>query len=219
MNSKVFKKQSFQAPFTMILGGPTGSGKTFFLMKILIFFRTMIQPNPKKITYYFSEWQSIFNEMKAIISFIEFKEGLPSIEAFDNENQLVILDDLMSETKDNEDILALFTKKSHHRNISIILITQNIFCKGQCMRSMSLNSHYLVIFNNPRDRSQIKFLSRQINPSFPKYIEEAFLDATTSKPHGYILLDLKQKTPEELRLKTDIFPETNESIIVYTRRM
>lgn len=205
-------------PFTCILGGPSGSGKTHFVMKLLIHFRTKIQPNPAKISYYFSEWQPLFTEMKTIIPFIEFKEGLPSIDAFDNSNQLVILDDLMNETKDNEDILNLFTKKSHHRNISIVLMTQNIFCKGNCMRSMSLNSHYLVVFNNPRDRSQIKYISRQINPSFPKYIEEAFFDATTTKPHGYIMFDLKQKTPEILRIKSNVFNENKEPIYVYIRR-
>jgi hypothetical protein len=196
-------------PFTCILGGPSGSGKTHFVIKLLIHYRSKIKPIPAKITYYLSEWQPLFNEIKAIIPFMEFKEGLPSIDAFDNTNQLIILDDLMSETKDNEDILNLFTKKSHHRNISIILMTQNIYCKGACMRSMSLNSHYLVVFNNPRDRSQIKYLSRQINPSFPKYIEEAFFDATTIRPHGYILFDLKQRTPENLRIKANIFNENN----------
>ena len=71
----------------------------------------------------------------------------------------------MNETKDNTEILDIFTKKSHHRNISIILLTNNIFAKDTCMRTMSLNSHYLMLFNNPRDRSQIKFLARQVSPS------------------------------------------------------
>ena len=70
-----------------------------------------------KITYYFSEYQTAYDELKAIVPFIEFKEGLPSIEAFETINQLIILDDLMMETKDNEDILAIFTRKSHHREI------------------------------------------------------------------------------------------------------
>jgi hypothetical protein len=89
---------------------------------------------------------------KIIVPFLNFHEGLPTIESFDTHNQLIILDDLMNETKDNSEILDIFTKKSHHRNISIILLTQNIFAKGSCVRTMSLNSHYLILFNNPRDR-------------------------------------------------------------------
>jgi hypothetical protein len=120
---------------------PSGSSKTHFVMKLLIHYRSKIIPNPSKITYYFSESQTLFTEIKTIIQIIEFKEGLPSIDALDNTNQLIILDDLKNEINNNEEILNLFTKKSHHCNIRICLMTQNIYCKGNCMRSMSLNSH------------------------------------------------------------------------------
>ena len=55
-------------------------------------------------------------------------------DAFDVKYQLIVLDDLMNESKDNQEIMDIFTKKSHHRNISIILITQNIFSRGSCIR-------------------------------------------------------------------------------------
>jgi hypothetical protein len=215
--TNLLHEPSLQNPFTLVLGGPTGSGKTEFVTKLLIYYQTKIKPVPVKITYYFSEYQAAYDELKVIVPFIEFKEGLPSIEASIRINQLIILDDLMMETKDNEDILAIFTRKSHHRKISIILLTQNIFCKGSCMRSMSLNAHYIVCFNNPRDRSQIKYLARQINPSYPRYIEDAFIDATTQRPYSYILFDLKQTTPEKMRILGNFFEEHNEPLHVYVR--
>ena len=121
-------------------------------MQLIIRIRSLFSPIPAVVNYYYSEWQDIFNEIKIIVPFLNFHEGLPTIESFDTHNQLIILDDLMNETKDNSEILDIFTKKSHHRNISIILLTQNIFAKGSCVRTMSLNSHYLILFNNPRDR-------------------------------------------------------------------
>ena len=39
-----------------------------------------------------------------------------------------------------------------------------------------------------------------------KLIQEAFADAT-STPYGYLLVDLKQDTPEDLRLRTSILPD------------
>ena len=177
----------------------------------------MFSPVPSIINYYYAEFQQVFNEIKAIVPFINFHEGLPTNDAFDVKNQLIVLDDLMNESKDNQEIMDIFTKKSHHRNISIILITQNIFSRGSCIRTMSLNSHYLILFNNPRDRSQIKYLSRQISPSNTRYIEEAFSDAT-SKSHGYIVFDLRQQTPEILRLRSNIFQESGEPMVVYVKR-
>ena len=109
--TNLLHEPSLQIPFTLVLGGPTVSGKTEFVTKLLIYYQTKIKPIPVKITYYFSEYQAAYDELKAIEPFIEFKEGLPSIEAFGTINQLIILDDLTMETKDNEDILAIFTRR------------------------------------------------------------------------------------------------------------
>jgi hypothetical protein len=46
-------------------------------------------------------------------------------------------------------------------------------------------------------------------------MEEAFQDAT-AKPHGYLLIDLKQSTPEHLRLRTNILPK--QELAVYVNR-
>ena len=56
----------------------------------------------------------------------------------------------------------LFTKGSHHRNISLVLITQNLFHQGPSLRDISLNSKYIVVFKNPRDKTQIVHLARQV---------------------------------------------------------
>ncbi|KAF4530492.1 hypothetical protein B566_EDAN018468 [Ephemera danica] len=41
-------------------------------------------------------------------------------------------------------------------------------------------------------------------PSNPKFVQEAFQDATKN-PYGYLLIDLKQETPELYRYRADIF--------------
>ena len=69
------------------------------------------------------------------------------------------------------------------------------------MRTISLNSHYLVIFRNPRDKSQINHLAKQMYPGNIKFMQQSYDDAT-SKPYGYLLVDLKPETPDEIRLRT-----------------
>ncbi len=52
-------------------------------------------------------------------------------------------------------------------------------------------------------------------PGHIKYVQEAFEDAT-SIPYGYIMVDLKQATPEHMRLRTQIFP--GQTQYVYLRK-
>ena len=105
---------------------------------------------------------------------------------------LVILDDLMYAT--DRRVSELFTKGSHHRNISVIYIVQNLFHQGKDHRTISLNSHYTVLFKNPRDKSQAIHLGRQMYPEHPMKQVEVY-EHTTTTPYGYLFINLKQDTP------------------------
>ena len=63
-----------------------------------------------------------------------------------------MFDDLMTEAKCDQRIADLFTKGSHHRNISVVYLTQNLFPQGKACRDIILNTQYMVLFNNPIDR-------------------------------------------------------------------
>jgi hypothetical protein len=125
------------------------------------------------------------------------------------------LDDLMRESGNSDEVQDMFTRGSHHKNFSLILVTQNIFDKGNNNRTMSLNSNYLVLFNNPRDRSQISHLARQMYPKKSQFLVEAFEDAT-SEPYSYLLIDLTQTTSERDRIRSKIFP--NEHGYIYEKK-
>jgi hypothetical protein len=56
---------------------------------------------------------------------------------------LFIIDDMMGE-KDRV-ISKLFTKKSHHGNLSVIYIVQNLFHQSKEHRTISLNASYLCL--------------------------------------------------------------------------
>ena len=124
----------------------------------------------------------------------------------------MIIDDLMSKTDSR--VTKLFTKGSHHTNASSIYISQNLVHKGKENRNISLNSHYVILFKNPRDAVQIAYLGRQIFSDKGKYFREVLTD-TTSRPYGYLLVDLKPTTPNKLRLRTDIFPPEMTIVYVY----
>jgi len=160
----------------------------------------MISPAPTKIVYFYGEYQKLFYQYPHL----KFHQGLPNIEDFDGrEPTLVIIDDLMQET--NETVANMFTKGSHHRNINVVFLAQNLFPKNKFAQTMSLNAHYMVLFKNPRDVSQFANLARQMYPKTSQFAVEAYRDATR-EPYSYLLVDLRPEQDEELRLRTNIFP-------------
>ncbi len=101
-------------------------------------------------------------------------------------NNLLILDDSMQSACDNIEVQNVFTKYLHHRNLSCIYIVKNVFIQGKASRTISLNTNYLVLFKNPRDKCQITLLGRQMFPGSTKNFLEAFNNAT-SLPTGISL--------------------------------
>lgn len=199
----------WQHPFTAILAGPTSCGKSTFIKKYLNNISLLADTPFSEIIYCLPEDQPIDK------FFLNFRvvRGVPEQSMFgDLKPRLVIIDDLMSET--NSDVVDLFTKGSHHFNVSVMYVTQNIFNQGKGRRTISLNAHYIVAFKNPRDRVQIQTLSRQVCPENSRYIQEAYKDAT-DEPFGYLLFDMKQSTPDLYRYRTHIFPDDIPSNIVY----
>ena len=199
-------------PFTAIVSGPTGCGKTAWVLRLVDNMHKMVEPVPRRIWYYYGEYQHAFNKYASV----HFEEGLPQLrdEVFDgSEPSLIVVDDHMSDI--NQVVANIFTKISHHRNISILHLTQNLFDKNKYARTISLNAHYLVLFKNPRDAGQFSILARQMYPSSWKFAEEAYRDAT-DRPFGYLFVDLKPDQDERCRLRTNIFP--GEKQYVYVRR-
>ena len=97
----------------------------------------------------------------------EFVKGIPTALEQDsyfevNKRNLFVFDDQMIDAGKDKRIVNLFTRGSHHRNLSVIYIVQNLFHQGKGSRSIGLNSHYLVLFKNPRDKLQILTMAKQM---------------------------------------------------------
>ncbi len=194
--------------FTCLISGPTGCGKTEWLRRLLMHNRHLLQPPPEKILWCYGQYQPLLFQALQPLN-IAFTPGLPDNLVEDwaidpSRRKLIILDDLMQQSAQDKRVTRLFVQGSHHQNISVICILQNMYFQGPQMRTISLNTHYMVVFKNPRVRQQVLHLSRQMYPHDPKVLEQAFMDATKA-PYGYLFLNLKPETPEACRLLTNIF--------------
>jgi hypothetical protein len=195
-------------PSSLVIAGPSRSGKTTFLRKL--FEQRMIYPFPVKIVLVFGEWQKEYDRMRTMLPIIEFVKGPMSEELYDQfdpaiENMLV-LDDQMTDAGNTNQLEKYFVQGSHHKNLTVVFIVQNIFNKGKAMRSSTLNTNYLTLYKSPRDRAQIGCLGRQMYPDKWRAFLAAFQHATED-PYTYMLVDLLPDTPDEYRLRGNIFNE------------
>ena len=193
-------------PFGLLVSGGTKSGKTTFVKKLLTYVDTMIDKPPENITYFYSEFQNAFGEIQTLASRIKFVQGLPDdiLDTINSETRnLFIVDDMMGE-KDAV-IGKLFTKKSHHGNLSVIYIVQNLFHHSKEHRTISLNASYLCLTKNVRDASQIVHLAKQLYPNNTKFFQQAY-QLATKEPYPYLFVDLTPTCPDEIRVRSGIFP-------------
>ena len=72
---------------------------------------------------------------------IEFIEGIPTALMQDsyyyvNKQNVIVFDGQMIDASKDKRIVNLFTRGSHHRNLSVIYIVQNLFHQGKGSRSI-----------------------------------------------------------------------------------
>ena len=122
-----------------------------------------------------------------------------------DDRNLLILDDQMDEAVDSKTLSKLFTKGSHHRNLTVIYLVQNVFNQSKSQRTVSFNSHYNVVFRNRRDASQFRTLAYQMCQENARWLMDGF-KCSTHKSHGYLILDHHPLTDEESSVLTNILP-------------
>jgi hypothetical protein len=105
----------------------------------------MMNPISDRILWFYGEYKTLYGTADGV----DLEQGLLDLDTLDpRDKHLIILDNLMDET--DQRVASLFTKKSHHRNISVMYIVQNLFHRGKHHRTINLNAHYMVLLKNPR---------------------------------------------------------------------
>jgi hypothetical protein len=214
-----------RCPFTCLVVGPTSSGKTELTRKLLQERTTVMTggstgPNhtPSRALWCYSIWQPLYTYLATTLDpglDLTFHQGLPPQDILEDGNFILIVDDLIEESVASETLSSIFTKYSHHNNISCIYILQNLFPRGQKSRNISLNAHYIFLMKNSRDRAQIQYLARQAFPGKSQFLVDSYADAT-QEPYSYLMLDFTVHCKDSLRVRTGIF--SGEEPVVYRSR-
>ena len=139
-----------------------------WVYRFLTHIRNMYSRDPPcQILYCYGIYQPLFDKMERTLKNFRSKQGLPSSEELeefttDRRHKLIVIDDLMHRVVEDKEMELLFTQGTHHKCVSVILITQNLYPRGKHARTKALNTWYLVLMKNLRDVSQVGILGRQL---------------------------------------------------------
>ena len=213
-----------RAPCNTMVAGVSSSGKTTLVHKILKHRDVMYTRPVKKVMYCMSVDQPLYDEMRKDVEGLTFHRDVPTeadLDAFTDgsEHCLVVLDDLMEQVVRSVNAQNLFTKYSHHKHISVMFISQNIYAQGKCAHNVSMNTHYFFLLCNQRDMRQINVLAEQTG--LGSVLKQSYSDCVLKKRYGYQLLSLHPAVLSTVdvaprlrsRIHTNVFP--GENLISY----
>ena len=195
----------FKTPSSIMVVGPSGCGKTCFTEQLLMnHLCDLFVNSPTKVYYCYGAWQDKFNKLKK--AGVTFHEGVPAssqLKSWFPQGGLLILDDLMQESGNDKEVLDLFTKHSHHQNITVIYLCQDMFPPGKYAKSISRNAHYIMAFKNPRDQLGMRNLLLQAFPSNWQDVMDVYRKVT-ERTFGYLTLDLHPASDDSTRIMSHL---------------
>jgi len=202
-------------PFNMLVSGPSKSGKTTFVSKLLKVGHDMFNNYPERVILYYATDQPVYQELYEsglIHKMFNFKDSAHNYNEIheevapfkDGNGSLVIFDDTLTDIKSGFE--KIFQVLGHHTKCSLIYITQNLFYNNNTFRNLSLQVDYMVLMRNQRNFNQIRSLSNQLCPNNPNYVLNSYNEATKT-PFSYLMIDCSANSPNELRLRSHIFPD------------
>jgi hypothetical protein len=202
----------FIHPCLILCSGPTGIGKSETVLKIIQRHRELITPTITRLVFVYSEEQpNLFGRIRRSFPVVEFVYGIEKLQEleFDNSvNTLLIVDDLYFEATSSKYFLDLAIKGLHHKSITLILIGHNLFQQNKYARTLTLQTKYFILFKNPRDINQIKYLGRQILPTGSSHLlEKISQDAFTNYgPYNSLIISIHPLQDAHLCFLTNLFP-------------
>jgi hypothetical protein len=202
----------FRTPIRMTVFSFSGGGKTTFVSQLIDNQEEAFDKPFEKI-YYFAKFSSSvpINIRNKVI----FQSDLPTekhLENSGNERVLIVLDDLAHCVYDSP-VVQIMSQQGRHRNLSYIILTQNLFSRQRLARDINLNSNYIILLRVVRDLQCIQSLSRQLTPLDPSRLSKIYYKYIT-QPFKALVIDLNVECNDLLRFRSDVFNEEATEIFL-----
>ena len=189
--------------FKLFISGPSRSGKTVFVKEMVRNLDIFSKAPPDIRCLVYKVAQPIYREMcmdYLIQDGANLKERLMRLAQ--GRSMLVIFDDFLISPNLGE-LAELFTVDARHLKLSLIFITQRMFSNSNEFRQISLNSDYYCLFNNPRNKLEVRHLAAQMTPGKKELLN--YYTEATKDPYSYLWIDLTQECKPAVRYLSHLF--------------
>ena len=189
--------------FKLFISGPSRSGKTVFIQKLLQNIDVFTKSPPKIITLVYKVLQPIYYDMNLdhlVQDGGDLKQRL--LQIANNNPMLVIFDDMINSESLSE-LANLFVVDGRHLNLSMVFISQKMFVNNDDFRQISQNCDYYVVFKNPRNAQEIRNLASQMTPGKMELI--SYFTEATQQPYSYLFINLTQECLPQVKYLSHLF--------------
>ena len=178
----------------MAIVGPSGSGQTELILKLLM--GNTFYPKIGTVLYLYKEMEPAFSEK---MSSREVNVKIMNFDGFQYvrklEKVLLVFNDSCEDIYKDKEFVRLATA-GRHRGIDVIYVKHNLFQQSRWSRTIDLNTSHIILFKSPRDVQQLDLLGRQLNVS--KFLRSCY-ELATRDSFGHRLIDLDPRTSDCLR--------------------
>jgi len=210
----------FSHPTQILITGPTKTGKTTLVSNMLIDGNRdkMFIPNLQEVYWFYTMPGSIVG-LRDKLPGVHFVRGYPTIDKFTEMDpsvpKLVVLDDLMEMTDKKssyEDLKRLFSAISHHCNVSVVFIVQDLYVNRNMTRLANQSEHVISMCNGAAAYQVSKLASKLFGAGYEAFIRWVIADIRDRRSHGYILMSTEATLPEIKRIRSCILPSDPENL-------
>jgi len=210
----------FQTPCAVCVSGPSQSGKSTLIVKLIKFRKEMFTNEFKRCLYcqpsnLCTSNNPIFEEILKYFPTAELVCGLPDVTKLhlddENSNDLVVIDDLFSEFLESPEMVHLLSVQIHHSRITTLISLHNVYYNSKFSKTIRRNFNYNIFFYNRLDLRELKSLSCQLGKN-SNFLQDCFDFLATKFPNenAYVLVDGHYKSITSLYVRSHIFPENGK---------
>ena len=207
-------------PSRMLIAGPTTSEKSWFMAKMIEHRSSIYNCIFDRIIYFSPHCLSgsqnnYIASLRTFFPNLEISANLPNPDDLnivaDDSHKLFLIDDFMESFNNSSLAFRLLTIDSHHRKITVIVTTHNLFDASKYKKTFSRNYSEMVILANRGDKLSLRTLGSQMFPDSPRILLRAmaWVEEHSEEKPKYILLDVSPITtlPANMIVRTNIFPK------------